>query len=284
MTRREGVDEEGEAMYTFHVWGVRRSGNHAIIGWILEHVGAPFVHLNDIQDVHNPLTPSGVSVSGIPAWRYKRGLLRKARHFFVSRYQAKFAGADPSVDYEGLISIPGLACRVFSYEDRPLTSVDGTSVLLLRDPFNLFASLLKAGYFDERLDDLPEIYANHAECFRQQWNNPSLVGINYNEWFQDAEYRVSIARQLGFDTDGRPYDDVPWNGGGSSFSGQAYRGHASRMDVLSRWQSVADRADFQRLITEPRVRAAAEAIFPALAEEVYAAVDARRRKAFPARR
>lgn len=263
--------DEGERMYTYHVWGIRRSGNHAIIGWILEHVGTPFVHFNDVQDVHNPLTPSGVTVSGVPAWRYKRGALRKVVHFFRSRRQARFAGADPSVDYEGLLAIPELACRVFSYEDRPVANVDGVRVLLLRDPFNLFASLLKAGYFEECLDELPEIYAGHAESFQQR-KEIGVVGINYNEWFQDTHYRVAVARRLGFQTDGTPYNDVPWNGGGSSFSGQTYSGQASQMDVFGRWRLVAKRADFQRLIAAPRVRAAAEALFPALASEVYGAL------------
>lgn len=265
-------------MKTYHVWGIRRSGNHAIIGWIREHVGTPYVHFNDIQDPRDPLTPSGVSVSGVPAWRYKRGLLRKLRHYYRSRNQATFAGSDPSVDYEGLIALPGLACRIFSYEDRCVTN-DGAlavgvfgeirrSVLLLRDPFNLFASLLKAGYFDAQLDALPAIYASHAETFLHQ-EDAGVIGINYNEWFQNAAYRISVASDLGFDTDGSPYDDVPSNGGGSSFEGRAYRGQASQMDVFGRWRHVAEHPDFRRLIEAPCVRAAAEAIFPELASEVY---------------
>jgi hypothetical protein len=277
----EGADE-GERMYTYHVWGIRRSGNHAIIGWILKHVGAPFVHFNDIQDPHDPLTPGGVTVLGVPGWRYKRGLLRKVRHYLPTRNKATFAGSDPSVDYAGLAALPGLSCRVFSYEDKVVTNADELrdvpapgetrrSVLLLRDPFNLFASLLKAGCFSRQLDELPAIYAHHAEEFLRQ-EQTGLVGINYNEWFQDADYRISIARKLGFDTDGAPYDDVPSNGGGSSFSGQTYRGRASRMDVFGRWRQVAEHMEFQRLVDSPQVRAAAETIFPALAEEVYCAL------------
>ena len=269
-------------MYTYHVWGIRRSGNHAIIGWILKHVGAPFIHFNDIQDPRNPLTPGGVSVSGVPAWRYKRGLLRKIRYYFPARNRATFAGSDPSVDYEGLAALSGLSCRVFSYEDKRVTlagealdvALPGEtrrSVLLLRDPFNLFASLLKAGCFSGQLDELPALYASHAEAFMHQ-EATGLICINYNEWFQDASYRISIAHRLGFDADGSPYDDIPSNGGGSSFSGRDYRGQASQMDVFGRWRHVAERADFQRLIDAPGVRAAAEAIFPMLASEVYRAL------------
>lgn len=254
-------------MRTYHVWGIRRSGNHAIIGWLLKHVGAPYVHFNDIQDVRNPLTPSGVVVSGAPAWRYKRGLLRKARQFFRSRSHGIFAGSDPTVDYRKLAALPGLACRVFSYEDKPVTSAR-PGVLVLRDPFNLFASLLKAGYFTRPLEELPVIYASHAEAFLCQ-KETGIVGVNFNEWFQSAGYRISIASRLGFETDGEPYDEVPANGGGSSFSGRTHRGQASRMDVLGRWRDSADRADFRRFINEPRVRNAAEAIFPDLADEVY---------------
>lgn len=256
-------------MRTYHIWGIRRSGNHAIIGWLLRHVGAPFVHFNDIQDPCNPLTPGGVVVSGVRAWRYKRGLLRQARQFFRSRNEAMFAGSDPSVDYEKLASLPGLACRVFSYEDKPVSSAR-PGVLVLRDPFNLFASLLKAGYFTRPLEELPATYASHAKEFLRQ-KETGIVGVNFNEWFQSSDYRVSTARRLGFDTDGAAYDEVPANGGGSSFSGRTHRGQASRMDVLGRWRDSAEHVDFRTLINDPRVRSAAEEIYPELANEVYRA-------------
>jgi hypothetical protein len=145
------------------------------------------------------------------------------------------------------------------------------TVLLLRDPFNLFASLLKAGYFNGRLDQLPALYASHAEEFLRQ-EQTGLIGVNYNDWFQDRRYRISVARRLGFETDGTPFDDVPPNGGGSSFTGQAYRGQASRMNVFGRWRHVADHLHFRRLVETAEVRAAAEAIFPTLAREVYRAL------------
>ena len=270
-------------MQTYQVWGIRRSGNHAIIGWMLQHTGAPFVHFNDIQDPLNPFTPGGVSVMGVPAWRYKRGLLRKIRHYFTSRNKVMFAGSDSTVDYEGLAGIRGLRCRVFSYEDKLIADSDGAlasaasgesrrSIVLLRDPFNLFASLLKAGCFSRRLDEFPGIYARHAEAFLRG-RETGLIGVNYNEWFQHAHYRISIARRLGFDTDGAPYDDIPSNGGGSSFSGRAYRGKASQMDVSGRWKRALLHPHFQRLVEAPEVRDAAEAIFPLLAREVYQALS-----------
>jgi hypothetical protein len=266
-------------MYTYRVWGIRRSGNHAVIGWILKHMGEPYVHFNDIQVPRDPLMPGGVSISGLPVWRYKRGLLRKIRHSFRPRRKTTFAGSDPYIDYERLAALSGLRCRVFSYEDKLVTEFDEVldvavpgetrrSVVLLRDPFNLFASLLKAGLFTLRLDELPAIYARHADEFLRQ-QETGLIGINYNEWFQEPRYRISIARRLGFDTNGAPYDDVPSQGGGSSFSAREYRGQASRMDVFGRWRHAAEHADFQRLINAPQVRAAAETIFPMLAREVY---------------
>lgn len=257
-------------MRTYHVWGIRRSGNHAIIGWLLRCVGAPFVHFNDIQDPRNPVTPDGVVVSGVQAWRYKRGLLRQARQFVRSRNDATFAGSDPSVDYEKLASLPGLACRVFSYEDKPVSGAR-PALLVLRDPFNLFASLLKAGYFTRPLEELPATYASHAKEFLRQ-KETGLVGVDFNEWFRNASYRVSTAHRLGFDTDGAAYDEVPANGGGSSFSGRSHRGQASRMDVLGRWRNSVEHADFRYLINDRLVRSAAEEIYPELADEVYRAL------------
>ena len=213
-------------MCTYHVWGIRRSGNHAVIGWILENRGSPYVHFNDIQDPRDPLTPGGVHVSGVPMWRYKRGVIRKVRYGIFARDRSMFAGSDPSLDYRGLAAVPGLACRVFSYEDKePIEARAASSaltaqgvsktILVLRDPFNLFASLLKAQCFSRRLDELPSVYQRHAEKFLRQ-EEIGVVGVNYNEWVRHAEVRMTIARKLGFQTDGSAYDHVPHNGGGSS--------------------------------------------------------------------
>jgi hypothetical protein len=273
-------------MYTYHVWGIRRSGNHAVIGWILKNRGTPHVHFNDIPDPRNPLAPGGVDVAGLPMWRYKRGLPRKIRHRFFARHHSSFAGSDPSVDYRGLASTPGLACRVFSYEDKLPTQAHGescvaapgevcVSVLLLRDPFNLFASLLKAGVFSRELNELPALYTAYTEQFLRR-DETGVVGINYNEWVQNPGYRISTARRLGFETDGSAYDHVPPNGGGSSFSGQSFAGRGSRMDVLGRWRHAATNEDFRRLIRAPQVRSVAVTMFPALAQEVYDTLSSER--------
>ena len=84
-------------MCTYHVWGIRRSGNHAIIGWILKNRGLPYVHFNDIQDPRDPLTPGGVIVSGVPVWRYKRGVLRKIRYGLLARSRSSFASSGASI-------------------------------------------------------------------------------------------------------------------------------------------------------------------------------------------
>ena len=272
-------------MHTYHAWGIRRCGSHAIIGWILHNIGSPYVHFNDIQDPHDPLTPGGVNVSGVPMWRYKRGLLRKIRYRYLARDRSSFAGADASLDYEGLAAIRNLSCRVFSYEDKFFAAADDTcgggvagdvckSILVLRDPFNLCASLLRSGYFSRGLDELPALYCNHAEAFLRG-DRAHVVGLNYNQWVRDRAYRISAARRLGFETDGSPYDSIPANGGGSSFSGQSYSGKASQMNLFGRWHPMVASEEFCRLVCAPQVHEVAMTIFPALASEVYDAIPRR---------
>jgi hypothetical protein len=266
-------------MYTYHVWGIRRCGNHAVIGWILKNSGPPYVHFNDIQDPRNPLTPGGVIVSGVPMWRYKRGILRKIRYRFLAPDRSSFAGHDPSLDCRGLAALANLTCRVFSYEDKFLAEVDGVSsvavprevskrVFVLRDPFNLFASLLRSGYFNRKLEELPALYCSHAEEFLRH-DGTRVVGINYNDWVQDPAYRIATARSLGFQSDGSAYDSVPFNGGGSSFEGRSFMGKASQMDLFGRWRHMAGDESFRRLIWAPEVHAIAMKIYPTLAREVY---------------
>jgi hypothetical protein len=39
--------------HEIRVYGIRRSGNHAIISWIFQHFGETVVHLNDIKIARN---------------------------------------------------------------------------------------------------------------------------------------------------------------------------------------------------------------------------------------
>lgn len=64
---------------------------------------------------------------------------------------------------------------------------------------------------------------------------PKVVRMNYDAWHASAGYRKDLASLLGIENDGRPFQNVPHNGGGSSFDKRTRDGRAEDMKVLERW-------------------------------------------------
>jgi hypothetical protein len=175
-----------------------------------------------------------------------------------------------------------LDCLLYSYEEcRPRMVVSrafernhdtfiGRSearvdVLILRDPFNLFASRLKrnvpdfkSGFF--ALPDLWILYAREYLGLTQVLNNNKVV-INYNRWCADPAYRHQVALRLGLDFTDAGFEEVPPFGGGSSFDGLDYRAEASRMQVLNRFHSMVDREDFLNMFRDPLIVRLSDQIF-----------------------
>jgi len=64
--------------------------------------------------------------------------------------------------------------------------------------------------------------------------------------------------QLGFETDGAPYQRVHHFGNGSSFDGKSYDRRATEMKVLERWKVLRDDATWRKGMTEEVVYFARE--------------------------
>src|SRR5690606_33971140 len=72
-------------------------------------------------------------------------------------------------------------------------------VLVLRDPFNLFASRIKGGLGEVSHAVALRIWRQHAGEFlgRRTLSVNPLVPINFNRWACDADYRARTADALG---------------------------------------------------------------------------------------
>ncbi|MDY7004752.1 MAG: hypothetical protein SWX82_12550 [Cyanobacteriota bacterium] len=87
------------------------------------------------------------------------------------------------------------------------------------------------------------------------------VCINYNQWFADVEYRRQIADKLQMEFSDTGIDKVTSFGGGSSFEGKQFDGKATSMDVLNRWQKVADNPRYRELFNNQKILKYSERIF-----------------------
>lgn len=233
--------------------GLRRSGNHAIINWILNQEAGETCWLNDLRMRKNPFY-----------WKYK------ALQKYHPQYQEKTERLRQ--DMSGRFTPKD--CLAYSFEDYELAEVVNNrfadrhdlyfgksqkkyDVLILRDPYNLMASRLKSGKVSVRptnktATDLWIAYAKEFLGETQILTNEKVC-ISYNHWFSDPAYRKVIAQQLQLEFSDAGVDNVATQGGGSSFDGQNLDGKATSMDVLNRWRQFADDPAFQSALSEEAI-------------------------------
>ena len=109
-----------------------------------------------------------------------------------------------------------------------------TSIVLVRDPFNLFASRSK----DDRIkligEEAKALYKSHMNI---AMNSVDFVDINYNRWFADRNYRKILSDRLNIPFTDEGLNDIIWPGE-STFNGSGYDGRAQEMNVFERWKQI----------------------------------------------
>lgn len=237
------------------VLGLRRSGNHAIINWICQQSAGNTVFINHVRPLENPYRNQYESQKRSKenlqscSWKYRD----------LSWWEKEKNGEFTVKD-----------CLVYSYEDQEVEKVSHPSyekkkdlyigksakrydVIVMRDPFNLFASRLQTKptvggpnfsmlEIYSRRYTLPELWISYAkECLEEtSYLRGEKIFVNYNRWFVDANYRRSIASSLNLEFTDEGLYEISKSGNGSSFDGDSYAGEAYKMDVLNRWKSYVD--------------------------------------------
>ena len=231
------------------VSGMRRAGNHAVIGWLAnayESAPAPIeydwmgvgisesgitAHLNDI-----PL--------GEPDQRRKRNILRSQRQFL------------------GAVESPSRL--ILSTEDVPRTE-GGRSPLLAgridarvhvsRSVLNLLASRLALVRKDPSGPDARFVHIDQAFLDRladdMEVTNDGWVEIDFDRWSTgESSYRAALLEQLDLSVDIAP--PISTHGGGSSFTGTDALPEST--DLHSRWTRVEWPDDLLDLLSRERYR------------------------------
>lgn len=275
------------------VLGLRRTGNHAVIHWILDRQHKTALHLNDVL-VHKGLDPyktlrNRITVANFPYWRCYRG--SSVRHF---KSLIKTALGIPESfalqvkDDRVIIERLRAAKKehfVYSYEDLNPdderlkefeskheefigVSRNRYEVIILRDAYNLFASLIRSNMIgDWNYQSYVDLYKAYAHEFVRESEavcDVKRVYINYNKWFLDSHYRIQIARDLGFQDGGEPYRKVTVMGRGSSFDGRQLNGLAPSMKVMERWKDMKAHPLWQEAVGDVEIQALSDRIFGAV--------------------
>jgi hypothetical protein len=233
------------------VVGLGRSGNHAILNWILRQLDGRWAFLNCVEGKSNPIRTARPTDSG-------QALFANFSDFDPA---AEAAGRPAPKDHLVLSMEDSFLAHAFGPEATRLQdagvgpSAERLDVVVLRDPYNLFASRLKV---PEQVLPPPlalRIWKQHARaCLglgRTRLPNRTLFA-GFGRWAADPGYRRLLAAQLGLAFTDAGREEILACAGGSSFDGTAYQGRAGEMAVGERWRRVAD---------DPRLGPAYRALF-----------------------
>lgn len=228
-------------------FGLQRSGNHAILNWLigLDQENTLFFNMvrpgNDLLD-----RPSGISLpDGTRAYatrvRGKRVIQPEHLEWFEKN------GGRLLLSYENYpiekFSTSQLNQPVFQ---RFGQASEEKNMLVLRNPFNMLPSaekMMRRIMVREGKDEKWMINALNRRL--ALWKNYAFLHLNpvsltkgefitflFDRWVSEKEYRDSMADKLGYTNQDRFLDFVSDAGKGSSFSGSKL---GQREDVLNRW-------------------------------------------------
>jgi hypothetical protein len=155
---------------------------------------------------------------------------------------------------------------LFNLEDWDLSvpapaSPDDVDVLVLRDPYNTFASRIRKKENwppqDQRVHWSGEkpvfLWKQHAKEFlRDNPQLPSVTVVNYNQWVVDEAYRADIVKSLNLDLTDNSIDFKAMSGAKSDFADKNY---------FDRWKLYRNNRDFLRMINDDELRSLSEKIF-----------------------
>lgn len=244
--------------WSIRVFALRRSGHHAIVNWIRYQTPGRHCFLNDCKVGESPFEKSIRSNSVVGSWIGEHRYLnwereRRGRHAKKGILIHNYEDGD---------------FRRYVWKVTPAreagwigASRRKTTLVVLRDPYNLLASRLK--WFHgrgevptmERFEEFRSLWKLYAREFVgvTRWLEDA-VHVSYNDWFRSREYRDEVAARIGFPNRDAGLDRVARWGpvlsrADVSFDGLAYDGRAQQMQVLERWRGFSEdpffRAQFE---------------------------------------
>jgi hypothetical protein len=231
------------------VFGLQRSGNHAIIEWILDqHAGKRTCFLNNVghgdQDPYT--TTRRIALEGFGSNLDIEAVRRAQKDLLIYSYED-----DLSRMRQGATLIDAMHDEDFEAQRVRYVgeSEHRVNVIVLRDPFNFFASRVKkldALTGTKDLDAIKETWklmAQRALRMRSDFTGDEFW-INYNAWVSDQEYRRRLSMRLFGVFSDASLAYVSGHGGGSSFDSD--HGRLSLRVIRRKWRRLLDPKVYRR--------------------------------------
>lgn len=246
----------------FRIAAVQRSGHHGIINWLTAQCEKPLLYLNDVRPRSNPFSTASLvlettgsdkgrqlPLAEVDRFRQRTTLV----HSYEDRALAEVFGDDFELHHDEWV---GASC-------------DRHDIIVVRDPFNTFASRMRASWMrhslhrDSERDTVVGLWKQHAREALGQTHTlrHRPVAILFNRWIRDEDYRRDLAARLKLSFSDAGLRTVSPEFGASSFEGMRFNGRADEMPLLDRWQPFADDPTFRALFIDPELFELSEALF-----------------------
>ena len=246
-------------------WSMKRSGAHGIVIWLLGHFDKEDVHYYNETHYNNKLR--GRILRGRPQ------LLVGKRNCVIGVEDRDFLEVSKFDTFDELLSFEKLDDKAKSI----------FNIIVLRNPFNMFASRMKS--VRNAIQDLPadldpkkrqdkiekwhHMYVSqHAVGMWKSFANEFLgrtnklshrVPVSFDRWYVSEDYRREIAARFELQFTDQARNRLSQFG--SSFDGNKYLHNASEMDVLNRWQYYREDEEYIELMSDPEMLDLTEEIF-----------------------
>jgi len=226
------------------VYGLRRSGNHAILTWLINNLNT---------EESNNYEPAYL-IAPTPELGFISQYLGDVIHINdVGSNWALNNGKYLNGLIDAYVSI-GMKTVILSYEDRPYNASflnvgysflkNSTKIVITRDIKSIFASRVMGGHS----------FFNINKTILETWlknENSDCTKIRYEDWLTSRSYRDDTSTNLGLQNIDITHI-VSTAGGGSSFKDQT-TGLIDKDKLLNRYKSFEFTKEVQDLLNSPEV-------------------------------
>ncbi len=251
----------------------RRSGHHAILFWLISLIKGPVCYINNFTKVKvkpDKLTEFKNGFKRNHYWHFfnmEKQDVMKEDLFFITNKEVLIFNVEEEDDLKGLNK------KIENSRFYPKNNSDEIiNILVIRDPYNMFASRLR---MEETNSQFPKGHFNNRArkrwiCYAKEFLSltsflTNKIVINYNKWFSEIEYRKKLSSLLNLEFHNN-YKGVPKMGDGSSFDQDRYNGKSHEMKVLERWEFYKEDKRYLSLMKNEKMKELSDKIFGKIVE------------------
>ncbi len=246
---------------TYITIALQRSGHHAVINWLSHHLQSA-IHMNHCTFIRHHTNMMIIPCGG-------RFVYYKNQERFDSGLLIKNNEKRPlKLFKEKLYHIGKFDNIIYSFEEASLKDdylnkfiqyYSPRVLLILRDPYNCFASLFQHHNGKNTLPELIEKKQKLISYLKQalgidNYLNYPVFPIDYGKWVQNNCYRKHLLQKLQIPFSQEAEDSMsqvqPF-GEGSSFDGTKVDYESLQKRVFERWKKYQYNTDYLTLLNDP---------------------------------